>query len=201
MTGQVPPAMRRVGFTALTRLLHSSWKDAPFLCKCTEDLIFRKVSSGASYTAEINLLIERLQRNGSFPEAVSELWEAFQMRMKQREDFSEPFFSHVCLSEVARRRRALSDIRSAIGDQELAWKLEHWSWGKSADAGDWRVRCLKALRPGTPIPYNILTALPADLKDQLKAILVGGGEEVEVVGERSWEERDAELRSRAVVLE
>lgn len=198
---KVPPSSRRVGFTALTRLLHSSWEDAPFLCKRIEGGIFDAAASGSDYVARIELLISRLRRDPPGPPSETYLGEALKMRMKQRVDFSEPFFSYLGLSEIAKRRRALSDIRSAIGDEELAWKLEHWSWGKSTDAEGWRVCGLKALRPGAPIHYNILTALPANLKDQLKASLARGDEEVEVVGERSWAERDAELRSRAVVLE
>ena len=200
--------LRERAWTALFRLTDPSWEDAQLVCRAVEhqllveeeQVLAEHLSAEDHYAAMVNDAVKRFQQAQLVP---STSWSVdFLMRTKKRTTFAEPSFS--AYSGVDERKRRLEDLAWALRDDKLAWEVE-----KRCDPPRLWKDALAGVRRGQPLPHA-LERLPRDIVARMKAALApevasapaaADEGEVEVTGERSWAERDRELRARAVVLE
>jgi len=132
---------------------------------------------------------------------------ALLMRMRQREGYSEPYF--FLYDNLLLRRDNLKTLALLLGDEKLAWEVERYSHGKDL----WRE--YKNVKRGNPVPDRMAACLPGGVVCRMNTALArpddplarhrkapaSAEEDVQVVGEKTWAERDKELRKNAVVLE
>ena len=107
---------------------------------------------------------------------------------------------------MADRKRLIVHLESELKDARLAWEAEKLCYLRPA----WR-KGLGFISRGRPLhdalldmPRSIVTRMQAALaapRAAAQAVQAADDDEVEVTGEKSWAERDRELRAAAVVLE
>jgi hypothetical protein len=199
----VPKGFRVQAISALLRLTHPSWEDADLICKEVELCIaVRTAGMGHEYIKVVNDAVSKFQSSHLVPYLT--LSTDFLMRTKQRTVFKEPFFasSLTVADSVESRRRLLANLASELQDARLAWEAEKLGRFRP----EWRV-FLARVRRGQPLAISLLD-MPRGIVEKMKAALgtqtaLGpqADDEVEVTGEKTWAERDRELRAAAVVLE
>lgn len=194
----VPQPFRERSITALLRLTHPSWEDAEDICQEVElRLLMRTAGMVIEYVKVVNDAVSKLQMSHLVPYLTLSM--DFLKRTKQRTAFKEPFYSVNCREDqLQARRRLLASLAKELKDESLAWQAEKLS--SCPPRLLWQSG-LEYVRSGKGLP-PILLDMPRDIVTRMQAALQSSDDEdVEVVGEKTWAERDRELRAAAVFLE
>lgn len=113
----------------------------------------------------------------------------------------EPVFHTKCWIKPDARVFLIRALEKQVGN-ELGRELECWaSKVDTLATANERTVLLSKLKKGCDIPEELAAGLSASLLSRVREAVGETQADVVVTGEKSWQERDQELRSQAVLLE